>query len=107
MFLSYPPGRFSITPLPKKLNVLFVRIISRENKDKVETYLSFGASRFEACKPIATEALRLALLPTINQMSVIGVSSSGFAVFFFLLGKFFFCLCIADVRGVPTFFLFH
>lgn len=48
----------------------------RENRDKVETYLAFGASRFEACKPIATEALRLALLPTINQMSVIGVSFS-------------------------------
>ncbi|KAG8996547.1 hypothetical protein FRB94_008218 [Tulasnella sp. JGI-2019a] len=46
-----------------------------ENKDKVETYLAFGASRFEACKPIATEALRLALLPTINQMSVIGLIS--------------------------------
>jgi hypothetical protein len=39
-----------------------------ENRDKVEMYLAFGASRFEACKPIATEALRLALTPTINQM---------------------------------------
>jgi len=46
-----------------------------DNRDKVETYLAFGASRFEACKPIATEALRLALLPTINQMSVIGLIS--------------------------------
>jgi ABC-type iron transport system FetAB permease component len=27
-----------------------------------------GASRFEACKPIGKEALKLALLPTINQM---------------------------------------
>lgn len=44
----------------------------RENRDKIETYLAFGASRFEACKPIAIEGLRLALLPTINQMSVIG-----------------------------------
>lgn len=44
-----------------------------DNRDKVEMYLSFGASRFEACKPIATEALRLALTPTINQMSVIGI----------------------------------
>ncbi|CAG7849542.1 SubName: Full=Uncharacterized protein {ECO:0000313/EMBL:CCA73581.1} [Serendipita indica DSM 11827] len=32
-------------------------------------------SRFEACKPIATEALRLALTPTLNQMSVIGLIS--------------------------------
>lgn len=39
-----------------------------ENKDKVETYLAMGASRWEACKPVAVEALKLALLPTINQM---------------------------------------
>ena len=39
-----------------------------ENRDKTETYLAFGASRFEACKPIAKSALRLALTPTINQM---------------------------------------
>ncbi|KIJ08160.1 hypothetical protein PAXINDRAFT_173083 [Paxillus involutus ATCC 200175] len=44
-----------------------------DNKDKVEMYLAFGASRFEACLPIAREALRLALTPTINQMSVIGI----------------------------------
>jgi len=46
-----------------------------ENRDKIETYLAFGASRYEACKPIAIEGLRLALLPTINQMSVIGLIS--------------------------------
>lgn len=34
-------------------------------------YLAFGASRFEACKPIAKEALRLALTPNINQMRCI------------------------------------
>ncbi|OSX57662.1 hypothetical protein POSPLADRAFT_1155665 [Postia placenta MAD-698-R-SB12] len=44
-----------------------------DNKDKVEMYLAFGASRFEACKPIAKEALRLALTPNINQMSVLGI----------------------------------
>ncbi|GBE87947.1 UPF0014-domain-containing protein [Sparassis latifolia] len=44
-----------------------------DNRDKVEMYLAFGASRFEACKPIATEALRVALTPNINQMSVIGI----------------------------------
>ncbi|KAI0833562.1 UPF0014-domain-containing protein [Trametes gibbosa] len=44
-----------------------------DNKDKVEMYLAFGASRFEACKPIARDALRLALTPNINQMSVIGI----------------------------------
>lgn len=39
-----------------------------DNRDKVEMYLAFGASRFEACRPVAREALRLALTPTINQM---------------------------------------
>ena len=39
-----------------------------DNRDKVEMYLAFGASRFEACKPIARDALRLALTPNINQM---------------------------------------
>ncbi|WVQ76724.1 hypothetical protein IAR50_006398 [Cryptococcus sp. DSM 104548] len=46
-----------------------------ENKDKVESYLALGASRFEACKPIAVSALKLALLPTVNQLSVIGLIS--------------------------------
>lgn len=44
-----------------------------DNCDKVEMYLAFGASRFEACRPVAREALRLALTPTITQMSVIGI----------------------------------
>lgn len=46
-----------------------------DNRDKIETYLAFGATRFEACRPMAVEALKLALLPTINQMSVIGLIS--------------------------------
>ncbi|KAJ9105495.1 hypothetical protein QFC21_001866 [Naganishia friedmannii] len=55
----------------------FVQVVlpRPHNRDKIETYLSFGATRFEACRPIATEALKLALLPTINQMSVIGGKS--------------------------------
>ncbi|KIP10919.1 hypothetical protein PHLGIDRAFT_22003 [Phlebiopsis gigantea 11061_1 CR5-6] len=44
-----------------------------ENTDRIETYLAFGASRFEACRPLALAALRLALTPTISQMSVIGI----------------------------------
>ncbi|TRM64564.1 hypothetical protein BD626DRAFT_492227 [Schizophyllum amplum] len=47
----------------------------QDNRDKVETYLAFGASRMEACRPIVLEGLRLALTPTINQMSVIGLIS--------------------------------
>ena len=41
---------------------------SRENRDKVEIYLAFGATRIEACRPIAIQALKLALTPTINNM---------------------------------------
>ena len=41
---------------------------SRENRDKVEIYLAFGATRIEACRPIAIQALKLALMPTINSM---------------------------------------
>lgn len=39
-----------------------------ENRDKIETYLAMGATRFEAVKPLGIEALKLALLPTVNQM---------------------------------------
>ena len=39
-----------------------------ENRDKIEVYLAFGASRLEACRPIAKQALRLALTPMISQM---------------------------------------
>ncbi|KAG6856931.1 hypothetical protein H0H87_012184 [Tephrocybe sp. NHM501043] len=46
-----------------------------ENRDKVEMHLAFGASRMEACRPVALDALRLALTPVINQMSVIGIIS--------------------------------
>ncbi|KGB80142.1 hypothetical protein I307_03287 [Cryptococcus deuterogattii 99/473] len=46
-----------------------------ENKDRIETYLAMGASRFEACRPVAVEALKMALLPTVNQLSVIGLVS--------------------------------
>jgi len=46
-----------------------------ENRDKTETLLAFGASRLEACRPLAVEALRVALMPTINLMSVMGIIS--------------------------------
>jgi len=55
------------------VSVSYVLKELNENRDKVEMYLAFGASRFEACKPIAKEALRLALTPNINQMSVLGI----------------------------------
>jgi len=55
------------------VSVSYVLRELHDNRDKVEMYLAFGASRFEACKPIAKEALRLALTPNINQMSVLGI----------------------------------
>ncbi|KIK60383.1 hypothetical protein GYMLUDRAFT_43680 [Collybiopsis luxurians FD-317 M1] len=45
----------------------------QDNRDRVEMYLAFGASRMEASKPILVDALRIALTPTINQMSVLGI----------------------------------
>jgi len=45
----------------------------QENKDKVEIYLAFGATRMEACRPIVIQALKLALTPPINSMSVLGI----------------------------------
>ena len=40
----------------------------RENRDKTEIYLAFGATRMEACRPIVVQALKLALTPPINSM---------------------------------------
>ncbi len=39
----------------------------------MEIYLAFGASRMEACKPIAIDALIMALTPPINQMRFLSV----------------------------------
>ena len=40
--------------------------------------LAFGATRFEACKPIAKDALKFALTPTINQMRYVPVTTLHF-----------------------------
>ncbi|KIY69800.1 UPF0014-domain-containing protein [Cylindrobasidium torrendii FP15055 ss-10] len=55
------------------VGVTYVLKELHENRDKVEVYLAFGATRMEACKPIAIDALVLALTPVINQMSVLGI----------------------------------
>ncbi|KAI8090235.1 UPF0014 family [Gilbertella persicaria] len=39
----------------------------------LETRLSFGASRYEASLPLAVDAIRVALLPVITQLSVMGM----------------------------------
>jgi ABC-type iron transport system FetAB permease component len=43
------------------------------NKGQIELRLSFGATWWEAARPMAVEALRLAMLPTLNAMSVMGL----------------------------------
>jgi len=43
------------------------------HKDQIELRLSFGATWWEASRPVAVEALRLAMLPTLNAMSVMGL----------------------------------
>jgi len=40
----------------------------QESKNKIEIYLAFGATRVEACRPLAVQALKLALTPAINSM---------------------------------------
>ncbi|SAM02824.1 hypothetical protein [Absidia glauca] len=44
----------------------------RVHMGQIETYLSMGATRWEAVQRIAKDSIRLAMLPTINQMSITG-----------------------------------
>ncbi|KAI8390087.1 UPF0014 family [Blakeslea trispora] len=44
-----------------------------QQTEQIETYLSFGATRWEAGRQVAIESIRLAMLPSINQMSVTGL----------------------------------
>ncbi|KAI8083163.1 uncharacterized protein BX664DRAFT_301833 [Halteromyces radiatus] len=44
----------------------------RVNMGQIETYLAFGGTRWEAVQRIAKDSIRLAMLPTINQMSITG-----------------------------------
>ncbi|CEG83224.1 hypothetical protein RMATCC62417_17184 [Rhizopus microsporus] len=39
----------------------------------LETRLAYGANRFEASLPLAVEAIRIALIPVITQLSVMGM----------------------------------
>lgn len=42
-----------------------------DNRDKVETYLAFGASRMEACLPLARDALRLACVLSLSSRELL------------------------------------
>ncbi|KAI9296214.1 UPF0014-domain-containing protein [Neoconidiobolus thromboides FSU 785] len=46
-----------------------------ENSANIEVYLSMGASRLEATNLLLKQSIKLALLPTINSMSIIGLIS--------------------------------
>ncbi|KAJ2522630.1 hypothetical protein H4217_000629 [Coemansia sp. RSA 1939] len=45
------------------------------HRDRAETVLCYGASRWEAIRPVARDALRAAMLPTITNMSITGLIS--------------------------------
>ncbi|KAJ1664193.1 hypothetical protein IW140_004222 [Coemansia sp. RSA 1813] len=45
------------------------------HRDRTETMLCYGASRWEAIRPVARDALRAAMLPTITNMSITGLIS--------------------------------
>ena len=39
----------------------------------IETRLSYGASRYEAVKTLAVQAIRVSMLPALTQLSVMGM----------------------------------
>ncbi|KAJ2700166.1 hypothetical protein FB645_005098 [Coemansia sp. IMI 203386] len=45
------------------------------HRDRVETMLCYGASRWEVIRPIAVRALRAALMPTVTNMGITGLIS--------------------------------
>lgn len=44
-----------------------------EGRDEVELMLAWGASRWEAARPVAAEALRTGMIPILNSMTVVGL----------------------------------
>lgn len=44
-------------------------------RDQVETALALGATRWEACQEVVRDAIRVAMIPTINAMMVMGLVS--------------------------------
>lgn len=44
-----------------------------EGRDRVETLLAFGATRWEAARPVVTEAIRTGMTPIVNSMNVVGL----------------------------------
>ena len=44
-----------------------------ENRGRVEAMLALGATRWEAARPVASDALRTGLVPILNSMSAVGL----------------------------------
>ncbi|QNI79801.1 putative ABC transporter/ membrane component [Synechococcus sp. RS9909] len=55
------------------LDTLMERMLSQ--RAILECALSLGASRWEACRAQVREAIRVAMIPTINSMMVMGLVS--------------------------------
>lgn len=45
----------------------------KDGRSRVEARLAFGATRWEASRPVVAEALRSGLIPVLNSMSVVGL----------------------------------
>ena len=50
------------------LDTLMERMLSQRNS--LECWLALGATRWEACRPIVREAIRVAMIPTINSILI-------------------------------------
>ena len=44
-------------------------------RDRIELYLALGATRWEAARPVAQEAVRTGMIPILNSMTVVGLVS--------------------------------
>ncbi len=47
----------------------------QSRRDQIETLLALGATRWEAFRPAAQQAVRAGMMPMINAMSVVGIVS--------------------------------
>ncbi|GBG26772.1 ABC transporter ATP-binding protein [Hondaea fermentalgiana] len=62
-----------INGIALSLNALLTSFV--EQQPEIELYLSFGATKYEACSRLLREAVRTGTMPTLNSMAVIGLIS--------------------------------
>ena len=63
----------TMTSIAVAINSLMNSLVN--GKERIELYLAFGSTSWEAARPIILESLRLGLLPGINQMAITGLIS--------------------------------